>query len=148
LERTVVGRILFAADQQLGVEQLAVGAGSDLVDGLCQSAIRRIQFPKSIAYRWVQVDENGARDVFAAACLGEEGLERATLREIRRIGIGTAVGLQAMLEQVQLPSAVTQLRSRLSDMSFIVLATVGGWIATCNAQMADLRSSLLAYVQR
>jgi hypothetical protein len=100
LQRTVVGSILLAADQQLGVEQLAVGTGSDLVDGLCQLALRRIQCSECVAYRWVQVDKDGARDVFAAASLGEEGLERATLREIRRIGVRTAVSLQAMLEKV------------------------------------------------
>jgi hypothetical protein len=37
--RTVVGRIFLAADQQLGVEQLAVGTGPDLVDRLPPSAI-------------------------------------------------------------------------------------------------------------
>jgi hypothetical protein len=31
---TVVGSILLAADQELGVEQLAVGAGADLVNWL------------------------------------------------------------------------------------------------------------------
>ena len=83
LTRTVVGSVLLAADQQLRVEQLAVGAGSDFVD-----------------WRRVQVDEDGTGDVFAAAILSEEGLERATLREIRRIGVRTAVSLQAMLEKV------------------------------------------------
>jgi hypothetical protein len=37
-KRTVVGSILLAADQQLRVKQLAVWTGSDLVDGLFQSA--------------------------------------------------------------------------------------------------------------
>src|SRR3954452_25452260 len=58
----VVGGILLAADQQLGVEQLAVGTSADLVDR-----------------GRVEVDEKGAGDVYAIARLGEEGLERATL---------------------------------------------------------------------
>lgn len=35
----VVGSILLAADQELGVEQLAVGAGTDLVNGLLYVSI-------------------------------------------------------------------------------------------------------------
>lgn len=81
--RTVVGGVLLAADQQLGVEELAVGASSDLVDG-----------------RGVQVDEDGTRDVFAAASLGEESLVRARLTKLLRIGVGAAIRQQAVLEEV------------------------------------------------
>ena len=81
--RTVVGSVLLAADQQLRVEQLAVGAGSDFVD-----------------WRRVQVDEDGTGDVFAAASLREEGLERAALVEILRIGVRTTVSLEAVLKKV------------------------------------------------
>ena len=56
----------------------------------------------SIVYRatygGVQVDKDGARDVFAVASLREEGLERATLVEILRIGVRTAVSLEAVLK--------------------------------------------------
>ena len=51
-------------------------------------------------YRGVQVDEDGTRDVFAAAGLSEEGLEGAALGEVCRIGVGTTVGKEAMLEEV------------------------------------------------
>jgi hypothetical protein len=116
------------------VEQLAVGSGSDFVDGLYQLALCRIQCSRCVAYRGVQVDEDGARNVFAATSLSEEGLERATLREIRRIGVRAAVGLQAMLDEVpgrfvsmgfeaygysgdlQLPRAVSQLGAGLADV--------------------------------
>jgi hypothetical protein len=54
----IVGSILLAADQELGVEELAVGAGPDLVD-----------------WGRVEVDEDRPRDVFAVASLGEEGLK-------------------------------------------------------------------------
>jgi hypothetical protein len=56
--REVVGGVLLAADQLLGVEQLAVGAGADLVD-----------------HGGLQVEEDAAGDVLARAGLGEEGVE-------------------------------------------------------------------------
>ena len=65
------------------MEQLAVGSSSDLVN-----------------WRRVQVDEDGTGHVFAAAGLGEEGLVRATLAKLLRIGVGTTIGQQAVLEEV------------------------------------------------
>ena len=53
----VVGGILLAADEQLGVEELAVGAGANLVDR-----------------GGVKIDEDGSGDIFAAAGLGKEGV--------------------------------------------------------------------------
>ncbi|RBQ96284.1 hypothetical protein VDGD_20232 [Verticillium dahliae] len=79
----VVGGILLAADQQLGVEQLTVGAGTDLVNG-----------------RGVQVDEDGARNMLATAGFGEEGLERARVTDLRAVGVGTTVSAEAVLEEV------------------------------------------------
>jgi hypothetical protein len=65
------------------MEELAVGAGTDLVNR-----------------RGVQVDEDGARDVFAIARLGEEGLERSHITDVLGRGRRTAVGSEAMLEEV------------------------------------------------
>lgn len=79
----VVGSILLAADQELGVEELAVVTGADLVDG-----------------GGVEVDEDGARHVFAAAGLGEEGLVGARVADILDVGVGTAIGTKAVLEKV------------------------------------------------
>jgi hypothetical protein len=45
---TVVGSVFLAADQQLGVEQLAVGTSADLIDGLSQSASSLIDVTRSI----------------------------------------------------------------------------------------------------
>jgi hypothetical protein len=92
--RTVVGSILLAADQQLRVEQLAVGAGSDFVD-----------------WRRVQVDEDGTGDVFAAASLGEEGLVGTALTKLLRIGVGTTIGEQTVLEEVPGITVSTRLRA-------------------------------------
>jgi hypothetical protein len=110
LQRTVVGSILLAADQELGVEQLAVGSGTDLIDRLYQSALNHCRDARSATYRWVQVDEDGAGDVFAAARLGEEGLEGATLREVCCIRVGATVSQKAVLEQV--PGQFESMRVR------------------------------------
>ena len=84
----VVGSVLLPAHQELGVEELAVVAGADLIDR-----------------RGVEVDEDGAGDIFAAARLVEEGLERA---RISALGVGVrkraAIRPKAMLKQV--PSSV------------------------------------------
>ena len=55
----VVGGILLTSDQLLGVEELTVGTGADLVDD-----------------GGLQIDEDGTWDVLAGASLGEEGVER------------------------------------------------------------------------
>lgn len=131
---TVVGSILLAADQQLRVEQLAIGTSADLVDGL-SSLASEVCIADSATYRGVQVDEDGARNVFAAASLREEGLERAALVELLRIGVRTTVSLEAVLKEVpgearlaiglrgrvesryiQLPGAVTELGTGLADV--------------------------------
>lgn len=79
----VVGSILLATDQELGVEELAVGTGADLVDG-----------------GGVQVDKEGSGHVFAAAGLCEEGLEGAWVADILDVGVSTTVGAKAVLEKV------------------------------------------------
>jgi hypothetical protein len=81
--RVVVGRILLAADQQLRVEKLSVVAGADLIDRA-----------------GVQVDEDGAGDIFARARLGEDGVELAAVVEGLRVRVGTAILPEAVLEEV------------------------------------------------
>lgn len=90
----VVGSILLAADQELGVEELAVGAGADLVDR-----------------GGVQVDEDGARNVLAIARLGEEGLEGATVTDILGIGVWATIGSETVLKEV----AAYRVRDKVSD---------------------------------
>jgi len=92
----VVSGILFSADQELGVEELAVSTSSDLVDG-----------------RRVQIDEEGTRNVFAAACLGEECLEGATIEDILSIGIGATIRSEAVLEKVPTNHSYVSLQGRL-----------------------------------
>lgn len=85
----IVGSILLAADQELGVEELAVGASADLIDR-----------------RGVEVDKDRPGDIFAVAGLGEEGLERAAFCEVLGIGIRTTISSETMLEEV--PGAIRE----------------------------------------
>ena len=85
----VVGSILLAADQLLGVEQLAVGAGSDLVDD-----------------GGLQVNEDCTRNVFSGASFGEEGGEAIVDLVGRLFGGHRAVGLDAMLEAIKFPAGI------------------------------------------
>lgn len=79
----IIGRVLLSANQQLRVKERTVVASTDLVDR-----------------GGIQVDKDGPRDVFAAARLGEDGIELA--RVVNRLGfrIRTTILLQAVLEQI------------------------------------------------
>ncbi len=79
----VVGGILLAAHQQLRVEELAVAAGADLVNG-----------------RGVEVDKQSSGNVLAIARLGEESLKRAAFASVGGVGVGTAIEAQTVLEAV------------------------------------------------
>jgi hypothetical protein len=65
------------------VEELAVAASTDLVNG-----------------RGVEVDKQSSGNVLAIARLGEESLKRAAFANVRRVGVGTAIEAQTMLEAV------------------------------------------------
>jgi hypothetical protein len=84
----VVGGILLTTDQLLGVEKVAVFTSSDLIDR-----------------RGVKIDEEGSRNILAAAGLGEEGLERAGVTNIGSIGVRSTVGAEAVLEKVAIHNA-------------------------------------------
>ena len=79
----VIGSILLAADQQFGVEQLAVRTSSDLIDR-----------------SGVEIDEQSTGNMLAVAGLSEEGLERAWVTNIGGIGVGTAIVSEAVLQEV------------------------------------------------
>jgi hypothetical protein len=85
----VVGGVLLAGDELLGVEELAVGAGADLVD-----------------HGGLEVDEHGTGHVLAGASLGEEGVEGVIAAANGLVGGHLAVRLDAVLEAEQLPAGV------------------------------------------
>ena len=87
------------------MEQLAVGTSTDLINWLSSGQTRVLPFESiesiSRTHRRVKVDEDGSRDIFPAAGLGEEGLKRAALANIiDSFRIKTTVRLEAMFEQV------------------------------------------------
>jgi hypothetical protein len=123
------------------VEELTVAASSDLINRLRQ-LVYRYATHVFATYGRVQIDEDGAGNVFATASLGEEGLKRATLVEVLGLGVGAAIGQQAVLEKVpeevvsalglrdrvclrcvQLPSAVTELDTGLADVEVADLSS-------------------------
>lgn len=87
----VVGSILLAADQKLGVEKLAVVARANLIDR-----------------GGVEIDKEGPGDIFAVAGLGEEGLVRARVADVFGIGVGASIGAETVLKEV--PEADCQSR--------------------------------------
>jgi len=95
----VVSGILLAGDQLLGVEELSVGAGSDLVDD-----------------GGLEIDKDGSGDVLACTSLGEKGVEGVVATADGLVRGHLAVWLDAVLEAVELPASITDLDTGLSDV--------------------------------
>ena len=98
----VVRRIFFTANQQFGVEEVPIGTGSDLIDGLVvRQHPARFRRTKR-THRGIQVDKDGARNEFAlSTSSGEECFIRSTLGSIGDLFlIDSSVLLQAVLQQV------------------------------------------------
>ena len=95
----VVGGILLTGDELLGVEELSVGAGTDLIDD-----------------GGLEIEEDAAGDVLASTSLGEEGVESVVAATDGLVGGHLAVRLDAVLEAVKLPARVTGLDTGLADV--------------------------------
>ena len=96
----VVGGVLLAGDELLGVEELAVGAGADLVDN-----------------GGLEVDKHGTGNVLAGAGLREEGVEGVVASTDGLVGGHLAVRLDSVLEAEQLPAGVANLDTGLTDVN-------------------------------
>jgi hypothetical protein len=95
----VVGGILLSGDDLLGVVELPVGAGPDLVtDG------------------GLEVDVDGTGDVLSSSGLGEEGVEGIIASSDSLVRRHLAVRLDSVLEAVKLPAAVSGLDTGLSHV--------------------------------
>ena len=79
----VVGGIFVAADQQLCVEELAIGAGAELVDR-----------------RGVEVDKESTGNMLAAVRLSKECLEGTGVADILCVGVRAAIRTETMLKQI------------------------------------------------
>ena len=64
----------------------------------------------------LQVNEDSTWHVFAGSRLAEERVERVVSSSNRLVARHLTVGLDAMLETVQLPAGIAHLNSGLADM--------------------------------
>merc|ERR1711871_975556 len=96
----VVGSILLTGDKLLGVVELTVGTGADLVD-----------------HSGLEVEVDAAGHVLASTSLGEEGVEGVIATTDGLVGGHLAIRLDTVLEAVQLPAAVTDLATALTAMN-------------------------------
>mmetsp|Transcript_3401 Transcript_3401/g.6381 ORF Transcript_3401/g.6381 Transcript_3401/m.6381 type:complete len:117 (-) Transcript_3401:129-479(-) len=95
----VVGRILLPADDLLGMVELAIRPGTNL-----------------IADGGFEIDVDSAGDVFPSARLTEEGVEGVVSASGGLVGRHLTIGLDAVFEAVEFPAAVTGLDTGLADM--------------------------------
>jgi hypothetical protein len=95
----VVGGVFLAGDELLGVEELSVGAGSDLIDN-----------------GGLEIEEDAAGDVLASASLGEEGVEGIITATDGLVRGHLTVGLNTVLKAEELPAGVTDLDTGLTDV--------------------------------
>jgi hypothetical protein len=96
----VVSRILLAGDELLGVVELTVGTGTNLID-----------------HGGLEVEVDATGDVLASTSLGEEGVERVIATTDGLVGGHLAIRLDAVLQAVKLPAAITDLATTLADMN-------------------------------
>ena len=95
----VVGGILLTGDKLLWVEELSVGAGSDLIDN-----------------GGLEIEEDSAGNVLASTSLGEEGVESIVATTDGLVGRHLTVWLDTVLEAEELPAGVTDLDTGLTDV--------------------------------
>merc|ERR1719353_43344 len=95
----VVGSVLFARDQLLGVVQLTVGAGANLVN-----------------HSRLQVDVYSTGHVFACTSLREEGVEGIIASADGLIGRHLAVRLDTVFKAEKFPGGITDLDTSLTKM--------------------------------
>ena len=96
----VVGGVLLAGDELLGVEQLPVGPGPDLVN-----------------HGGLEVHKHSPGHVLPRPSLREEGVEGVIASPDGLVAGHLAIGLDAVLEAVELPAGVTDLGSGLADVN-------------------------------
>ena len=96
---TITGSILFACDELLRVEELAVGASSNLINDC-----------------GFQIYKHCAGHMLASACVTEEGVEEVKSSPSSLLVAPLAIGLDAMLQTVALPADITYLDTNLAKV--------------------------------
>jgi hypothetical protein len=95
----VVGGIFLTGDELLGMEELSVGSGSNLIDD-----------------GGLEIEEDASGDVLAGTGLREEGVESIVTTSDRLIRRHLTIGLDTVLEAEKLPARVTDLDTGLADV--------------------------------
>jgi len=95
----VVGSVFLTGDELLGVEELSVGTGTDLIDD-----------------GGFEIEEDATGDVLASTSLGEEGVEGIVATTDGLVGRHLTVWLDTVLEAEELPAGVTDLDTGLTDV--------------------------------
>ena len=95
----VIGSIFFACDELLRVEELAVGASSNLINDC-----------------GFQIYKHCAGHMLASACVTEEGVEEVKSSPSSLLVAPLAIGLDAMLQTVALPADITYLDTNLAKV--------------------------------
>ena len=95
----VVGGIFLAGNQLLGVEELTVGSGADLINN-----------------SWLQIYEDGSWDVLASSSFAEESVEGIVTSSNGLVTGHLTIRLDAVLKAVQLPAGIAHLHTGLANM--------------------------------
>ena len=95
----VVGGIFLTGDELLGMEELSVGTGSDLIDN-----------------GGLEIEEDASGDVLTSTSLGEEGVESIITTTDGFVRRHLTIRLDTVLEAEKLPAGVTNLDTGLTDV--------------------------------
>ena len=96
----VVGSILLAGDKLLRVEELSISSGSDLINN-----------------GGLKIQEDGPRDVLSSSSLTEEGVEGIIATSNGFVRGHLTIGLDTVLQAVELPAGITDLGTGLAKMN-------------------------------
>jgi hypothetical protein len=96
----VVGSVLLAGDQLLRVVELTVGTSADLV-----------------THTRLKIDEHATGHVLASTSLRKKGVEGVVTTTDGLVRRHLTIGLDAVLEAVQLPAGVTSLYTSLAEVN-------------------------------
>jgi len=121
----VVRRILLTSDELFRVEELTVSSGADLIDD-----------------GWLQIDKDGPRNVLARPSFTEEGVEGVISTSDGFVRGHLAIGLDTMLQAVQLPTGVSDLDTGLSNMDGDTFTHFGCFVVGFSEKEKTKRTNL------
>ena len=96
----VVGSVFLTGDELLGVEELSVGTGTDLIDD-----------------GGFEIEEDATGDVLASTSLGEEGVESIITTTDSLVRGHLTIRLDTVFEAEKFPAGVTNLDTGLTDVN-------------------------------